>query len=181
MLKTRRIGAGSAWDWAKGNPDALFSDDYTGLSDEFVKRMQPVFDKQGLNVDLSKVSFEFGGGTNLTVGYDVTLAGGTLDLPFDDALGSTLHELGHVVQYQNAPGATMGAKIDWVESLYGQQTDDAIRMYGTKDARYWQDPYLQASGLNSVAQSRLLSPSFTLDAQADHFRDLLLSSSGWGK
>jgi len=173
--------AGAAWNWAKGDVDALFNDDYTGFSDEFVKRMQPVFDRQGLNVDLSKVSFEFGGPTNFTEGYDITLQGGELARGFNDVLGDTLHETGHVVQFANAPGATLDARVDWVESLAGQQYGDATRMYGDEMARYRQDPYLANQSLGGLGQSHLLSPSFTLEAQADRFRDVLMTSSGWGR
>jgi RHS repeat-associated protein len=173
--------AGAAWNWAKGDVDALFNDDYTGFSDEFVRRMQPVFDKQGLNVDLSQVSFEFGGPTNFTEGYDITLQGGELARGFNDVLGDTLHETGHVVQFANAPGATLDARVDWVESLAGQQYGDATRMYGDEMARYRQDPYLANQSLGGLGQSHLLSPSFTLEAQADRFRDVLMTSSGWGR
>lgn len=171
--------AGAAWDWAKGDVDALFNSDYTGFSDEFVNRMQPVFDKQGLNVDLSKVTFEFGGPTNFTEGYDISLQGGELARGFNDVLGDTLHEVGHVVQFQNAPGATLDARISWVESLVGAQKADAIRFYGDEIARYSQDPYLRAADLGTLGRSKLLSPSFTLESQADRFRDVLMGSSGW--
>jgi hypothetical protein len=143
--------------------------------------MQPVFDRQGLNVDLSKVSFEFGGGTNFTEGYDVTLQGGELARGFNDVLGDTLHELGHVVQFQNAPGATMELRIAWVENQIGEQYNEAAHLYGDEMVRYRQDPYLARQSLDALGQSRLLSTSFTLESQADRFRDVLIGSSGWGR
>jgi hypothetical protein len=178
---TKTGRAGAAWDWANRDPNALFNGDRSGFSDEFIERMQPVLDKQGLNVDLSDVAFKFGGPTNSTEGYDITLEGGELRHGFDQVLGDTLHELGHVVQFENAPGMTGAEQIHWVESLAGQQKFDAIRLYGDSMARYGQDPYLRAAGLDTLAKSQLLSPSFTLEAQADRFRDVLMSSSGWGR
>lgn len=179
MLKTREIGAGSAWDWAKQNPDALFNDSYTGLSETFINKMQPVFDDLGLNVDLAKVSFEFGGAKNLTLGYSVTLAGGTLDLPFDDALGVTLHELGHFVQFQNGTGilARLNSEIrQMAEVSQGRLIPDneALPDNLDKSLLYEQDPYLRETSLRQLAGNHLLGP-WTLDSQADRFRDLLLA------
>lgn len=53
----------------------------------------------------------------------------------------------------------------------------AIHMYGTAEARYWQtDPYLKDASLGTLTKMELSSPSFTLDAQADRFRDVLMAS-----
>jgi RHS repeat-associated protein len=178
---TRRPVAGAAGNWAQGNVDALFNENYTGFSQEFIDRMQPVFDKLNLDVDLSQVSVEFGGAKTLTVGYDITFQGGELTGSFNDVLGDTLHELGHVVQFENAPGETWADQIEAVKSLAGIQKYDAVRMYGDSQAAYLQDPYLANESLGQLAGTKLLNPSFTIESQADRFRDILLSSSGWGQ
>lgn len=144
--------------------------------------MQPVFDD--LNVDLSDVEVQIGGQNPCTGGNACTL-GDKIFLPasaadpknYDLTTGNLLHELGHVVQFENAGGDA--AAIQGILTRQFEETQMAIHMYGTADARYWQtDPYLKNASLGTLTKIELLSPSFTLDAQADRFRDVLLASRG---
>jgi RHS repeat-associated protein len=179
LLKTRVMQAGASWDWANSSSD-LFNADQTGFSDEFVQRMQPVMDKLQLNVDLAKVSFDFGGPTNYTVGYHITLQGGALEnLSFDDVLGASLHELGHVVQFQNGNGimARLAGEIRQMEGIRQGRLipeNEVLPANLDKSLLYEQDPYLKEMSLQQLGQTRLLG-SWTLDSQADRFRDLLLA------
>ena len=83
-----------------------------------------------------------------------------------------------MVQFENVGGATDMARMQAIFSRQFQETQMAIHMYGTKEARYWQDPYLKNTSLQTLSKMELLSPSYTLDAQADRFRDVLLMSRG---
>jgi hypothetical protein len=148
------------------------------LSEGFIKRMQPVFDD--LNVDLSDVNISIGSktGSAYTEGYDITLTTpGSGPGSYDYTAGELLHELGHVVQFENIGGATDMARMQALFSRQFQETQMAVHMYGDKQARYWQnDPYLRDASLRTLTKMELLSPSFTLDAQADRFRDVLMGS-----
>jgi hypothetical protein len=169
---------GSQWDWAGGKTGALFNEDRTGLSQGFIEHMQPVLDSEGTNVDLADVNVHWGASSNHTYGYDVYLTGnGNGPNAFNSDLADTLHEVGHVVQFENASSwAAVNQRI-------GLEKAQAGAWYGDKMMRYYQQPDLRAMDLDTLAGSmRLLSPAYTLESQADRFSDLLYSSSSaWGR
>jgi hypothetical protein len=177
--KTNAASAGSS---SGKSLDTLFNEDRTGLSSGFMKRMQPVFDD--LNVDLSDVEVQFGGkspcppGNPCTVGNRIYMPGSAANpANYDQTAGNLVHELGHVVQFANAGGNAAG--IQAILTRQFEETQMAIHMYGTAEARYWQtDPYLKNASLGTLTKIELSNPYFTLDAQADRFRDVLLASRG---
>ena len=190
--QTGKIPAGHWWDWAERRIDRLFDkEEPPGLSAEFIRKVQPVFDQLKLNVDLSRVIVRIGGPVNLTRGYDVTLM--TQTSPFDKVLGDLLHELGHVVQFVNLPQTEWGPRTEYTDE-YGEtryrnelqaryeciqdenaaNIEYALKIRRDDGSRYEQDPYLRAMSLDVLASMHLLG-RFTLDAQCNRFRDLLLS------
>ena len=56
---------------------------------------------------------------------------------------------------------------------------EAIHMYGNDEMRYAQDPYLQEMGMKQLAGTHLLG-NFSIDSQANRFRDILLASPSGG-
>jgi len=66
-----------------------------------------------------------------------------------------------------------------VNRLNTIQKDEATHMYGDENMRYAQDPYLKEMGIKQLAGTHLLG-NFSIDSQADRFRDLLLTSASAG-
>jgi len=169
---------GSQWDWAGGKTGALFNEDRTQLSQAFIDHMQPTFDSEQTNVDLADVNVHWGASSNHANGYDIYLTGnGSSPNAFNSDLADTLHELGHVVQFENA------GSVAAVNSVIGLQKAQAGAWYGDEMMRYYQQPDLRATNLDTLAGSmKLLSPAYTLESQADRFSDLLYSySAAWGR
>ena len=71
-----------------------------------------------------------------------------------------------------------------VNQRIGLEKAQARAWYGGDEMmRYYQQPDLRAMDLDTLAGSmKLLSPSYTLESQADRFSDLLYShSAAWGR
>ena len=185
--------AGPWWDWVD-SIDSLFDPTKRFLSSQFIAHLQPVFDKLKLNVQLSQVRIVIGGG-NFTKYYDVNLETQNEHSITDQVLSALLHELGHVVQYVNLPWSKWQtkvevtdpqdgtvlfrrseeqAKIAWIFEENDANKKGATHLWHNEMLRYDQDVYLKSMPLDVLAGTYLLG-RYSLDAQCERFRDLLLS------
>jgi hypothetical protein len=146
----------------------ILNKERTGLADWFIKALQPTAGKFG--VDLSRIDIIVGtkDGRSRTYFNIINLATpGSGPASYKTTLNTILHEIGHVVQY-----AAVGDIIP--------RHNAEVRQYGTEQARYAQPLELESRGVKSLIESQLVDPRFSLDAQANRFRDLILSSDIYG-
>ena len=193
------LTAGPFWNWVSKDARNLFNERFNGLSGDFICKVQPVFKRLKLNVDLSLVVFTVvpvltvngKGVEGITVDNEITLAKSATEGSRDKVIGLVLHELGHVVQYAYAPNSNIvpGTALHYIQArilceqrgsgpqgVYHQDNYLTSMPFGVLTS----DVHLLAGAMLNYLTCDVMGP--TLEAQASRFRDLMLwlpATSRW--